>query len=134
MNEKAKNTQYVNIALGLLLIALLYTILSVLKIGCPIKFLTGVSCAGCEMTRAWACLLRGEIVQAFCYHPLLLLPVIWTVTFFIRDKLSKKSVNRLIIISTFLFLLVYFIRLYSPDCKTIQIDITQGFLWRVFQI
>ena len=42
--------------------------------GCPIRLVTGVSCAGCGMTRAWLSVLRLDLRQAFYYHPLFLLP------------------------------------------------------------
>lgn len=41
-----------------------------LHIPCPIKLLTGVSCPGCGMTRAYASLLRLDFSAAFAYHPL----------------------------------------------------------------
>ena len=42
-------------------------------IGCPIKFLTGVSCPGCGMTRAWASVAALDFARAFAYHPLFFL-------------------------------------------------------------
>jgi hypothetical protein len=46
---------------------------------CLIYLLTGVSCPGCGMTRATACLARGDLMSALQFHPLaplLLLEVI----------------------------------------------------------
>lgn len=39
-------------------------------VGCPIKFVTGVSCPGCGMTRAWLEALQGNLDVALAYHPL----------------------------------------------------------------
>lgn len=36
----------------------------------PYKYITGISCAGCGMTRAWIALLHFDINTAFMYHPL----------------------------------------------------------------
>ena len=38
--------------------------------GCTYKKLLGIPCPGCGMTRAWLCLLKGDIVNAFRWHPL----------------------------------------------------------------
>ena len=54
-----------------LIIFFVYGVLTILGIGCPIKYLTGISCAGCGMTRAWRCVLKLDFARAFSYHPLL---------------------------------------------------------------
>ena len=60
---------------ALFTIAVFYLILeSVFGITCPILFLTGISCAGCGMSRAWIALLHFNIHEAFMYHPLFFLP------------------------------------------------------------
>lgn len=38
-------------------------------IGCPFRWLTGLSCPGCGMTRATAHFLHGDPVGAVHYHP-----------------------------------------------------------------
>lgn len=58
-------------------ILLLYAILSSLfAIGCPIKFVTGLSCPGCGLTRAWLSLFALDPADAFAFHPLF-----WSVPF-----------------------------------------------------
>jgi len=37
---------------------------------CLVYVLTSVSCPGCGMTRATACLARGDVVRALQFHPL----------------------------------------------------------------
>lgn len=44
--------------------------LYVLDIGCVFRFVTGVPCPGCGMTRAWLAALRGDLAAAVAYHPL----------------------------------------------------------------
>ncbi|MDP4151819.1 MAG: DUF2752 domain-containing protein [Bacillota bacterium] len=39
-------------------------------IGCLIKDIIGIPCAGCGMTRAWISLFHGDILNAFYWHPL----------------------------------------------------------------
>lgn len=43
----------------------IYFIFHITGIGCPIKYLTGVSCLGCGTTRAWLALLKGDVAAAF---------------------------------------------------------------------
>ena len=53
-------------------IVLVYLMYFAVGIRCPIKFLTGISCAGCGMTRAWWFFLHGDLRKAFYYHPLMM--------------------------------------------------------------
>lgn len=55
-------------------VVLFYAVLARAGIGCPIRFLSGISCAGCGMSRAWLSLLRGDFAAAAFYHPLFWLP------------------------------------------------------------
>ena len=41
-------------------IVLFYVVIESLGVTCPILYLTGISCAGCGMSRAWLSLLRGD--------------------------------------------------------------------------
>ena len=51
-------------------VVVLYTAMESIGITCPIKFITGISCAGCGMSRAWMAFLHLDIAKAFAYHPL----------------------------------------------------------------
>lgn len=53
-----------------LCILLTYGTLFALGISCPIKFLTGISCPGCGMTRATVSALTLRFDMAFYFHPL----------------------------------------------------------------
>lgn len=39
-------------------------------IGCPIKYVTGISCPSCGMTRAWYSVFQGDMQKAVYFHPL----------------------------------------------------------------
>jgi hypothetical protein len=64
-------------------------------IGCPIKFITGISCPACGMTRAVLAILHGDTHAALNYHPLVItLPVLLIsviVYMLIPDVLSLPS-------------------------------------------
>lgn len=44
--------------------------LYLLDVGCVFKTVTGLSCPGCGMTRAWLAALRLDLAAAVAYHPL----------------------------------------------------------------
>ena len=95
-----------------------YTVLFLLGVTCPIKFVTGVSCPGCGMTRACLSLLLGRPARAFYYHPLVwLLPVALALYLF-RARLPRPVVNGSLAALGALFCIVYLIRMFSgcaPD-------------------
>lgn len=39
-----------------------------LPIGCPIRYLTGIPCPTCGMTRSFTAIAQGDLVQALNYH------------------------------------------------------------------
>ena len=68
-------------------VALFYIVIGSLGVTCPILFLTGISCAGCGMSRAWLSLLRLDLAGAFAFHPLFWLPVPAAALLLLRRKL-----------------------------------------------
>lgn len=92
-------------------VAGLYGILFRLGITCPFKFITGISCAGCGMTRAWLALLRLDIKGAFYYHPLFFLPPFAVILFLFKNKINKRLYNFLIFTLICLFAIIYVFRL-----------------------
>ncbi|CUU46189.1 DUF2752 domain-containing protein [Clostridium beijerinckii] len=111
----------------------LYIFYNVVGIGCPIRFLTGISCAGCGMTRAWICLLHLDIRGAFYYHPLFIMPAIYLFIFIFKNKISKSTFNFLIIIGIGLFIATYIFRLLNPDDIVVNINIKNGFIYKLFE-
>lgn len=64
--EKKENR--VHIVSAIAVVVLLYLILEGFGITCPIKFLTGISCAGCGMSRAWIAVFYLYFARAFYFH------------------------------------------------------------------
>lgn len=85
------------------------------------------------MTRAWICLVHLDIKGAFYYHPLFFLPLIYFFLFLIRDKISHKMFNCIIVIGIALFITIYIYRLLNPDGIVININIEKGFIYRLFK-
>ena len=125
--EKLKNKSKPIIAV--MTVILFYAVLQLFGITCPIKFLTGISCAGCGMTRAWLCLLRGDIAQAFYYHPLFLLPPTAVIILLLRNKISKKFLYCLLFIITAIFVIVYLYRMLFVHDSIVVFNPEDGFIF-----
>lgn len=102
-------------------IVLLYACLFLLGISCPIKFITGVSCAGCGMTRAWLRVFRLDLNGAFHFHPLFWTVPVVLVLFFLR-KHFPKSFRVTAYAVAVLFIIVYFVRMFSPSCDIVVFE------------
>ena len=101
-------------AAGLLVALLLATaLLSLLGIGCPIRYLTGVSCPGCGMTRAVRALFELDFKSAFEYHPMVFsMPLVFLYILKNGRIIKNKLINNTILILICLgFILNYIIKL-----------------------
>jgi hypothetical protein len=79
---------------------------------CPIKYLTGIACPGCGMTRALRAVVRLDFSAAFYYHPLwILLPVLGILYFILQRKKAQRYVNLLWMVACGVMIGVYLYRL-----------------------
>ena len=103
-----------SLLIAFLSISVLYFIFYISGIGCPIKFLTGISCPRCGMTRACFNCLTLDFKEAFYLHPLCvtLTPTVVSLLIFKRKKM-KKSFKAVIVVFCVLLVTTYFIRLFS---------------------
>ena len=111
---------------AILAVALVYVILYMAGIGCPIKYLTGVSCMGCGMTRAYLSLVHLDVAGAFRYHPLFLIPIIAAVLFFFRSRISQKIVKVLLFTTITLFSIIYLLRILDPSDTVVVFEPGNG--------
>lgn len=95
-------------------VVLLYWVLHLLGIGCPIRFVTGISCAGCGMTRAWLSVLSLDFSGAFYYHPLWPLVPAAAAIWLLRTRIPPRILRVLLYGVVILFLAVYLLRLLDP--------------------
>lgn len=107
-------------------IFLMYLFLELMGVTCPIKFLTGVSCLGCGMSRAWLSLLRFDFAGAFYYHPLFAAPAIWIVIFLFRDRIKPSVFKAMLLITLILFGVVYLYRLIYFKSDVVVFDPTHS--------
>lgn len=113
------------------ILVVFYAVMMRLGITCPIRFLTGVSCAGCGMTRAWMAVARLDLASAFSYHPLFWLPIPGAVVLLLRKKLPKALSRGLLAGCVALFLVVYVLRLFSGEDSVVVFAPREGFFWRL---
>lgn len=112
-------------------VAALYMVFYLLGIGCPIRYLTGISCAGCGMTRAYLALLHGDFAAAFYYHPLycLVIPaVIWIFAGRRCNRMVYRTVLGMIVV---LFLAVYLWRMCMGDGQIVSFHPEQNVVMRL---
>ncbi len=110
--------------------------LHLLGIGCTIRWLTGIPCAGCGMSRALLELLQGHLREALAYHPLApAVPpalILWLgrehLPDMIREKLQKIYPAAGICLAL-LFFVVYLIRMAHGD-PVLETDIKEGVIWK----
>lgn len=125
-----KEKKYIELIFAILL---LFVILNLTSVGCPIHFFSGINCPGCGMTRAYLSLLHGNILSAFYLHPLFLIIPLWIFIYFIFNKKHPNYVNVFTKITVVLLLMVYIIRLLSPECTIITINLNEGFFFRIIK-
>ena len=114
-----------------LAVVLLYGGMEALGVTCPIRFFTGISCAGCGMSRAWLALLRGDISAAWGYHPLFWAPVLAAGLFLFRRQIPRRVLRGAVWAGAVLFLAVYALRMADPGESIVTFAPQTGFLFRV---
>ncbi|MBO4457268.1 MAG: DUF2752 domain-containing protein [Butyrivibrio sp.] len=112
-------------------IVIVYVIFHITGIGCPIKFLTGVSCLGCGTTRAWLALLRGDIADAFRFHPLFWVPIPAIVIIILKRNIPKKAYSAFIYLFFTLYLVVYVFRMLYSDGSVVSFEPRQSAIYKI---
>ena len=112
-------------------IILFYIVLESLGVTCPILYLTGISCAGCGMSRAWLSLLGGDIAGAFTYHPLFWLPVPAAAMLVFRQRLPRRVFRWGMGLVCALFMIVYLARLLPAEDPVVVFQPSQGLIGRL---
>ena len=83
----------------LILGALAYASALLFGWNCPIKYLTGVPCPGCGLSRALAALLRLDFRTALRFHPMVFVlpPVVLYALFGKKPLLGSKNLERMLL-------------------------------------
>lgn len=118
----------------ILYFCIIFIILMLTRIGCIFRFLTGIPCPACGMTRAYLSLFRLDFKSAFYYHPLFILlpPLILLVLYGDEPNSrikSKFSLIMLIFLAIFIFTWIY--RLFFVKNSPIGIDFSTSFVLKL---
>lgn len=112
-------------------IVLIYAVFDLVGIGCPIKFVTGISCLGCGMTRAWLSVLRLDFAAAFYYHPLFLLPLVAVIVYFLKSKINLKIYKIIMLTIIIAFITIYLYRLILIDGDIVVFEPGNNIIFRL---
>ena len=113
-------------------IVILYMFLENIGITCPIKFITGISCAGCGMSRAWLALLHFDLKKAIYYHPLFWLPPVVVLSLLLK-KNNAKLFKIILCLSAMLFLSVYVCRLIDMKESIVVFKPEDNIVFRIIR-
>ena len=115
--------------LSLIFILVLYYI-ATWHTGCPIKYLLGIACPGCGMTRACLAVLRLDFATAFSYHPLFLFGPLTIMVVLFHPWIDFKKWRWLGILLVILYLGVYLLRLFLFPDKIVNLDVSDGLIFK----
>ena len=130
---KEKRKELLNAAAAVFAVALLYLIFHLTGIGCPIHFLTGISCPGCGMTRALFALLCLRFSDAFYYHPLIYAMPFALLAYLLRKRIPKRIQRILLFTFIALFVTIYLVRMCDPTNDVVVFQPKQGFILRTIK-
>ncbi|MBQ9887502.1 MAG: DUF2752 domain-containing protein [Lachnospiraceae bacterium] len=114
------------IMIGVILAVVLFYAL----FGCPIKRVTGLSCPGCGMTRAWLSLLHGSVHEAFHYHPLFITAPFIVMAVLFGNRLPEKYLHIFWCVIAAAFIVCYVIRIVNKS-DVLEFDFRNGVIGRI---
>ena len=86
----------------------------VLGIGCPIRFVTGISCPGCGLTSAWLAALHLQFDVAMAYHPLFWLVPFALVVAIAYPHAPSRWPRALLVLMIAALLVLWAVRMVDP--------------------
>lgn len=114
-------------------IVFIYAVMHFVGIGCPIKFVTGISCLGCGMTRAWLSVLKLDFSAAFYYHPLFMLPPVAAVVYLAKSKINLKIYKIIMLTIVIAFITMYLYRLIFTDGDIVVFEPGNNIIFRLLE-
>ncbi len=114
-------------------VVVLYVILESFGVTCPIKYITGISCAGCGMSRAWIALLHFNIHEAFMYHPLFFLPPVVVIVMLLKSKINIKLYKIFMFTMAGAFVIVYLYRMFIGTGDIVVFEPQNNILFRIIR-
>ena len=132
-NKDPDNIHWDVIVKDIALVAAVYLLLEIFGITCPIKWITGISCGGCGMSRAWLSVLRGDFAAAFAFHPLWPVPPAALAMIIFRKKIPQRLFWGTMAVFLVAFVVCYFIRLADPTDTVVTADWKQSLIYKCWK-
>ena len=125
---------YRHLLAPLLAVVAIYLIFNIVGISCPIKFITGISCPGCGMTRALIHALRLDFASAFFYHPLWigLIPAV-IAYFWLYVKGKDRGAKILLIFCGAALIIAYVLRMFFAEGDVVVFHPEENLLFRIIE-
>ena len=123
--------EYKSYIIAFIAITALVGIMWIFSIPCPIKHITGLSCAGCGMSRAMLAALALDFGTAFTYHPLwvVIIPAILAIVILSAKGKSKTAVAIFCCLMVAM-ITVWVIRLIAKD-SIVAFDLENGRIYKL---
>ena len=130
---KRKSHRRIEVITSVAAVVVLYVILESFGVTCPIKYITGISCAGCGMSRAWMAFLHLDIAKAFAYHPLFWLVPIAVIVLLCKSKINIKFYKIFMFTIAGAFVIVYLYRMFIGTGDIVVFEPQNNILFRIIQ-
>lgn len=132
-NADKRRLNRIEVITSVAAVVVLYVILESFGVTCPIKYITGISCAGCGMSRAWIALLHFNIHEAFMYHPLFFLPPVVVIVMLLKSKINIKFYKIFMFTMAGAFVIVYFYRMFIGTGDIVVFEPQNNILFRIIR-
>lgn len=132
-NADKRRLNRIEVITSVTAVVVLYVILESFGVTCPIKYITGISCAGCGMSRAWIALLHFNIHEAFMYHPLFFLPPVVVIFMLLKSKINIKFYKIFMFTMAGAFVIVYLYRMLIGTGDIVVFEPQNNILFRIIR-
>ena len=132
-NADKRRLNRIEVITSVAAVVVLYVILESFGVTCPIKYITGLSCAGCGMSRAWISLLHFNIHDAFMYHPLFFLPPVVVIVMLFKSKINIKFYKIFMFTMAGAFVIVYLYRMFIVTGDIVVFEPQNNILFRIIR-
>lgn len=132
-NADKRRLNRIEVITSVTAVVVLYVILESFGVTCPIKYITGISCAGCGMSRAWIALLHFNIHEAFMYHPLFFLPPVVVIVMLLKSKINIKFYKIFMFTMVGAFVIVYLYRMFIGTGDIVVFEPQNNILFRIIR-
>ena len=132
-NADKRRLNRIEVITSVAAVVMLYVILESFGVTCPIKYITGISCAGCGMSRAWIALLHFNIHEAFMYHPLFFLPPVVVIVMLLKSKINIKFYKIFMFTIAGAFVIVYLYRMFIGDGHVVIFEPQNNIVFRIIR-